>query len=86
MALDPDDQPPGAPVGALFAPWAGRDQALAAAAAAAPDLTVLRWGILPSVVVVRAPEPDLIDRLHRAGAWVVYAAGDWAGCTAAHAR
>lgn len=77
-AIEPDR-----PVAALFPPWweAGRSLGAAAAAGGA----VLSLGRLPGLVVARSAAPGFAQRLHAAGALLLFDPRDFALCTPAPA-
>ena len=59
---------PGADIVAVaFPPWWDSQEAIAAAASA--DAAIVRTTAIPTLLVVRPPEPGGLARLRRAGAW-----------------
>lgn len=75
MTLAPQD---GAPVAALFPPTLSRAEILQRVAFA--DAALVRHGAFDSLVVASADTPGLADRLHRAGAWIVFDPVAIGGC------
>jgi len=65
-------------VAAVFSPWTDGAHAIAAVARAGG--LVVRRGAVDAIVVVQGEDPDLIDRLYAAGAWMVVDPAAWGGC------
>jgi hypothetical protein len=69
---------PGGPVAAVFPLWWNGTRAVLAAA---PAGAVIRFGALPSIVILQ-PLPGGGARLRRAGAWALLNPAALGGCTA----
>jgi ABC-type nitrate/sulfonate/bicarbonate transport system substrate-binding protein len=67
-------------VAAVFSPWTSGEHAIAQVALAGG--LVVRRGIIDAIVVVQGDDPDLIERLYAAGAWIVVDPAAWGGCLA----
>ncbi len=67
-------------VAAVFSPWTNGERAIAQVASAGG--LVVRRGAIDTIVIVQGDDPDLIDRLYAAGAWIVVDPAAWGGCLA----
>jgi len=76
LALAPPAQ---GPVAALFPPWWNGAQSLLAASSAG---AVIRFGALPSIVIVQPAGDGGVTQLHRLGAWAVLDPQAFGGCGA----
>jgi hypothetical protein len=67
------------PVAALFPPWWGGAKSLLAASGAG---AIIRFGALPSIVIVQPAAPGGSVQLHHLGAWAVLDPQVFGGCGA----
>ncbi len=67
-------------VAAVFAPWAGREEALARTIEAGGRM--LRQGAFGNILVARGEADGFIARLYAAGAWAVVDPVAFGGCLA----
>jgi hypothetical protein len=67
-------------VAVVFPPWWGADRTLAAVASARS--AIVRTGGLSSIFIVQPAEPDGLERLHKAGAWLTVDAKAVGACFA----
>ena len=71
---------PNRPVAAFFPPWWSAERSFVAAAAAGE--AIIRFGGIPSVLVLASGTPDLTGRLRVAGAWLLLDARAIGACGA----
>jgi hypothetical protein len=71
---------PNRPVAAFFPPWWSAERSFVAAAAAGG--AIIRFGGIPSVLVLASGTPDLTGRLRLAGAWLLLDARAIGACGA----
>jgi hypothetical protein len=76
LALAPPAQ---GPVAALFPPWWNATQSLSAAAGAG---AIIRFGALPSIIIVQPAGQGGAAALHHLGAWAVLDPQVFGGCGA----